>query len=144
MFEKMLPIWGHAGLILCFYTLSILYNFKTLSCILYYCILHKCMPLFHKIFHVMANSADPDHTVPLGAVWSRTALFVCTILSGKFMYENLGQSQNCVPLSSLTWIGPHSMPVVFKYLCGWIARILGIRNIFNSRLPVRSISEKEH
>ena len=33
----------------------------------------------------MANSADPDQTAPLGAVWSGSALFAQTYLS-----ENLG------------------------------------------------------
>ena len=33
----------------------------------------------------MANSVDPDHTAPLGAVWSGSALFAQTYLS-----ENLG------------------------------------------------------
>ena len=34
----------------------------------------------------MANSVDPDQTAPLGAVWSRSALFAQTCLS-----ENLGK-----------------------------------------------------
>ena len=33
----------------------------------------------------MTNSVDPDHTAPLGAVWSGYALFAQTYLS-----ENLG------------------------------------------------------
>ena len=33
----------------------------------------------------MANSVDPEQTVPLGAVWSGSTLFVQTFLS-----ENLG------------------------------------------------------
>ena len=33
----------------------------------------------------IANSVDPDQTAPLGAVWSRSALFAKTCLS-----ENLG------------------------------------------------------
>ena len=33
----------------------------------------------------MANSVDPDQTAPLGAVWSRSALFAQAYLS-----ENLG------------------------------------------------------
>ena len=33
----------------------------------------------------MANSVDPDHTAPLGAVWSGSALFAQAYLS-----ENLG------------------------------------------------------
>ena len=33
----------------------------------------------------IANSVDPDHTAPLGAVWSWSALFAQTCLS-----ENLG------------------------------------------------------
>ena len=33
----------------------------------------------------MANSADPDQTAPLGAVWSGSSLFAQTCLS-----ENLG------------------------------------------------------
>ena len=33
----------------------------------------------------MANGEDPDQTAPLGAVWSRSALFALT-----YMSENLG------------------------------------------------------
>ena len=36
----------------------------------------------------MANSVDPDQTVPLGAVWSRSALFALAYLS-----KNLGSLQ---------------------------------------------------
>ena len=36
----------------------------------------------------MANSADPDQTAPLGAVWSGSTLFAQTYLS-----ENLGTIQ---------------------------------------------------
>ena len=32
----------------------------------------------------MANSEDPDQTVPLGAVWSGSALFAQTYLSKNF------------------------------------------------------------
>ena len=38
----------------------------------------------------MANSVDPDQTVPSGAVWSVSALFSYAILSETLMYEILG------------------------------------------------------
>ena len=38
----------------------------------------------------MANSVDPDQTVPLGAVWSGSALFEQACLS-----ENLGSLLYC-------------------------------------------------
>ena len=38
----------------------------------------------------IANSVDPDKTVPLGAVWSGSALFAQTCLS-----ENLGTLRYC-------------------------------------------------
>ena len=38
----------------------------------------------------MANSVDPDHTTPKGAVWSRSKLFVYAVLSETLVYEILG------------------------------------------------------
>ena len=35
----------------------------------------------------MPNSADPDQTVPPGAVWSGSALFAFTILSDTLVQE---------------------------------------------------------
>ena len=38
----------------------------------------------------MANSEDPDQTAPLGAVWSRSALFTYGILSEILVFEIFG------------------------------------------------------
>ena len=38
------------------------------------------MQLLLKIFSGMSDSADPDQTAPLGAVWSGSALFAFVIL----------------------------------------------------------------
>ena len=38
----------------------------------------------------MTNSVDPDQTVPLGAVWFGSALFIYAILSDTSVYEILG------------------------------------------------------
>ena len=38
----------------------------------------------------MANSVDPDHTAPSGAVWSGSALFAYAILSATVVYKILG------------------------------------------------------
>ena len=51
------------------------------------------MWLYHKVMSPndadgMANSADPDQTAPLGAVWSGSALFAQACLS-----KNLGPSR---------------------------------------------------
>ena len=53
------------------------------------------MWLYHRVMSPndadrMANSVDPDQTVPLGAVWSGSALFAQTCLS-----ENLGKLWYC-------------------------------------------------
>ena len=44
----------------------------------------------------IANSVDPDQTAPLGAVWSRSALFAQTCLS-----ENLGTLRYASPIFGL-------------------------------------------
>ena len=48
------------------------------------------MLIGHKIHTGMANTADPDQTASLGAVWSGSALFTCAIWSETFMCEILG------------------------------------------------------
>ena len=53
------------------------------------------MWLYHRVMSPndadgMVNSVDPDQTVPLGAVWSGSALFAQAYLS-----ENLGSLRYC-------------------------------------------------
>ena len=40
----------------------------------------------------------------------------------------------------LTRIWSHSMPIILKYFCSGVIGILWIRNVFNFRLPIWSIS----
>ena len=51
------------------------------------------MQLFIKILSEKANSVDPDHTAPLGAVWSGSVLFAYAILLATLIYEILGHLQ---------------------------------------------------
>ena len=48
------------------------------------------MKLFLYMSSGMANSVDPDQTVPSGAVWSGSALFAYAILSDILVYKILG------------------------------------------------------
>ena len=41
----------------------------------------------------MANSEDPDQTIPSGVVWSWSALFAFGILSETLVFESLGLLQ---------------------------------------------------
>ena len=43
----------------------------------------------------MANSVDPDQTVPEGAVWSGSALFTYAYLSETLVYKILGHLLYC-------------------------------------------------
>ena len=56
--------------------------------------------LYRRVMHPkdavgIANSVDPDQTVPLGAVWSGpwldcSLIWVCTVCPGIYLSENLG------------------------------------------------------
>ena len=48
------------------------------------------MQLYLKIFSGKANSADPDQTAPIGAVWSGSTLFAYVILLDCLVLEMLG------------------------------------------------------
>ena len=68
----------------CIHSLYYTYMVNVLKFRALYSILSKfCffMMTLLEILSGMANSVDPDQTAPLGAVWSGSTLFTCTILS---------------------------------------------------------------